>query len=111
MRILRWLTYVPRHKGAGVLTNALTPGYDPIDRPVTYAPVQNEGYDPRWLICGRGEGEKGLFDTGSFDEMMPSWAKTVVAGRYGHEHNFLYWQPNFFLENLNWFLVRKSETV
>ena len=83
MRILRWLTYVPRHKGAGVLSNALTPGCDPIDRPVTYAPVQNEGYDPRWLISGKGEGEKGLFDTGSFDEMMPSWAKTVVAGRYG----------------------------
>lgn len=80
MRILRWLSYVPRHKGAGVLTIASPPGNDPVDRPVEYTPVQNESYDPRWLICGRG-GARGLFDQGSWDEIMGSWAKSVVTGR------------------------------
>ena len=80
MRILRWLSYVPRHKGADVLNTVLSSN-DPVDRPVEYTPVENEPYDPRWLICGRGDGARGLFDQGSWDEMMASWAKSVVTGR------------------------------
>ena len=84
-KILDWLSYIPKQKGAGVLSLAPRPGglgclLDPVDRPVTYSPMANVAYDPRWLICGCGS-STGLFDQGSFDEIMGSWAKTVVTGR------------------------------
>ena len=81
-RILNWLSYIPKVKGDGVLSLAPKFGLaDPVDRPVAYCPDENVAYDPRWLIDGHPGGEKGLFDDGSFDEIMGSWAKTVVTGR------------------------------
>ena len=57
---------------------------DPIDRPITYCPEENQHYDPRWLIQGRSIDdviETGFFDSGSFDEIMAAWAQSVVTGR------------------------------
>ena len=36
--------------------------------------------DPRLLICGCDD-ELGLFDAGSWDEILQPWAQTVVVGR------------------------------
>lgn len=82
-RLLTWLSYIPKYKGASLPVINLA--NDPIDRTVDYHPVQNQVYDPRWLIAGRhdddGKFESGFFDNGSFDEIMAAWAPTVVAGR------------------------------
>merc|ERR1719245_1599925 len=83
-RMLRWLSYIPKHKGH--LLPIITPSRDPVDRKVTYTPPQSEAYDPRWLLAGRvdlatGESSTGFFDDGSFDEIMCMWARSVVTGR------------------------------
>ncbi|XP_037086840.1 LOW QUALITY PROTEIN: acetyl-CoA carboxylase-like [Pollicipes pollicipes] len=81
--LLRWLSYVPRHKGAGL---PILPSVDPVDRPVTFQPTKAP-YDPRLLLTGRpnpanpGEWETGFLDAGSFSEVMRGWAETVVCGR------------------------------
>ncbi len=88
LRLLRWLSYMPRHKGAPL--PVLAPTLDPVERPVGFVPPGERAYDPRWLLDGRpdpedsaGEGRRlsGFFDTGSFDEIMVGWARTVVVGR------------------------------
>lgn len=83
-RLLRWLSFVPRHRGAPL--PVLLPTPDPVDRDVTFVPPPGGGgYDPRWLLegCESESGERltGFFDAGSFDEIMSGWARTVVAGR------------------------------
>ncbi|EFX86656.1 hypothetical protein DAPPUDRAFT_222043 [Daphnia pulex] len=81
--ILRWLSYMPKCKGAPLPIN---PIYDSIDREIKYMPTKAP-YDPRWLLSGRqnplhpDEWESGFFDRGSFDEIMAAWAQTVVCGR------------------------------
>ena len=37
-------------------------------------------HDPRLLITGQ-DGELGLLDAGSWDEILQPWAQTVVTGR------------------------------
>jgi len=41
---------------------------------------RNGNLDPRFLITGT-DGELGLFDSGSWDEILQPWAPTVVVGR------------------------------
>ncbi len=79
-RLLRWLSYIPAHKGAPLpMLSTIT---DPVDRPVDYVPPSDGPYDPRWLLEGKPEqGLKGFFDAGSFDEILGAWARTVVTGR------------------------------
>ncbi|XP_043240119.1 acetyl-CoA carboxylase-like isoform X2 [Amphibalanus amphitrite] len=81
--LLKWLSYVPKHKGAPL---PVLPSPDPIDRPVTFQPTKAP-YDPRYLLTGRSnpanpaEWESGFLDAGSFSEVMGGWAETVVCGR------------------------------
>lgn len=59
---------------------------DPVDREVEFYPTKAP-YDPRWMLDGRynpdnpSVWESGLFDKGSWDEILASWARTVVCGR------------------------------
>lgn len=82
-RILQWLSYIPKKKGAPL--PCLPNPDDPVDRPVEFCPSPDLAYDPRWLLEGamneHGQFEPGLFDCGSFSEVMAGWAKTVVTGR------------------------------
>ena len=78
-RILTWLSYMPAHKG-GPLPFLRSPLSDPPERPVTWAPPAQGPYDARHLITGHGA-ELGLFDSGSWDEVMQPWAQTVIVGR------------------------------
>ena len=87
-RIVKWLSYIPNKKGAkgGVLSMIpkCISTIDPIERTVDYKPVKNRPYDPRLLMNGQNENGSflpGLFDVGSFDEIMAGWARTVVTGR------------------------------
>ncbi|CAB4070279.1 ACACA [Lepeophtheirus salmonis] len=62
----------------------MCPSHDPIDRSVEYYPLEGEAYDPRWLLQGKDGADcklLGFFDDGSFDEIMQTWAQTVVCGR------------------------------
>lgn len=82
-RILNWLSYIPHRIGAPV---PIVIPNDDINRAVEFMPTKSP-YDPRFMIAGRsnpknpGKWEEGLFDRDSFDEIMESWAKTVVTGR------------------------------
>ena len=43
---------------------------------------RNAKSDPRLLLTGEaGNGTLGLFDRGSWDEILQPWAQTVVTGR------------------------------
>ncbi|TRY78898.1 hypothetical protein TCAL_01701 [Tigriopus californicus] len=80
-RILKWLSYVPKHNGASL---PMVIAKDPVSRQIGYYPPQDAAYDPRWLLEGYGEGDDhlpGFFDRGSFDEIMSMWAQSVVTGR------------------------------
>jgi len=78
-RILSWLSYMPAYKGGPlpIRTPALN---DPPERPVVWSPPPSGPYDPRQLITG-APGEPGLFDQGSWDEILQPWAQTVIVGR------------------------------
>ena len=69
--LLRWLSYVPRCKGAQL---PILPSADPVDRKITYSPPATDSYDARWLLAGKDE-LTGFFDDGSFDEIMCMWAR------------------------------------
>eukprot|EP00095_Tigriopus_kingsejongensis_P004246 maker-scaffold711_size108467-snap-gene-0.33 protein:Tk04246 transcript:maker-scaffold711_size108467-snap-gene-0.33-mRNA-1 annotation:"hypothetical protein DAPPUDRAFT_222043" len=80
-RILKWLSFIPKHKGAAL---PLGLPVDPVDRKITFCPPQDAAYDPRWLLSGKeenGEHLTGFFDQGSFDEILAMWARSVVTGR------------------------------
>ena len=47
-KILKWLSFVPKRKGASLPYSHILD--DPVDRDVEYCPIQNQVYDPRWLI-------------------------------------------------------------
>ncbi len=68
--ILRWLSYVPRAKGAPL---PRWPSADPLRRPVGFTPPRGP-YDPRDML-------NAFYDNGSFTECMADWGKSVVAGR------------------------------
>merc|ERR1719283_299670 len=78
-RILSWLSYIPAHKG-GCLPILRSPSSDPPEREVSFHPPVHGPYDPRLLITGE-PGSPGLFDTGSWDEILQPWAQTVIVGR------------------------------
>jgi acetyl-CoA carboxylase/biotin carboxylase 1 len=81
-KILKWLAYIPEHKGASLPTRV---SHDTWDRDIGYIPPKT-AYDPRWFIEGKqdevsGEWLSGFFDEGSFQETLSGWAQTVVVGR------------------------------
>ena len=78
-RILSWLSYMPAHKGGPLPIRAPAPS-DPPERAVLWSPPPSGPYDPRQLITGT-PGEPGLFDQGSWDEILQPWAQTVIVGR------------------------------
>ena len=78
--ILRWLSYVPKYKGAGL---PIGPTTDPVNRVIEFMPTSTP-YDPRDMVGGTtlaGEWIGGFFDRGSWVECLNNWAKTVVTGR------------------------------
>ena len=80
--VLRWLSFVPRRKGAPLPVLA---GADPVDREVGFRPLPGVPYDPRHLLAGAagpdGAWAAGFFDRGSFQEYLADWGKSVVTGR------------------------------
>ncbi|KPA74560.1 putative mitochondrial acetyl-CoA carboxylase [Leptomonas pyrrhocoris] len=80
--LLQWLDYVPAvaHPTRCSPRSLLWMSSDPVDRDVTFCPVPNTPYDPRFLVTGL-LGQTGLFDRGSWMETLEGWARTVVAGR------------------------------
>jgi len=79
-RILNWLSFIPSKKGAPlpIISNLLS---DHPERDITfYPPEGSSSFDPRLLITGQGD-ETGLFDKGSWDEILQPWAQTVIVGR------------------------------
>ncbi|CAI7906126.1 unnamed protein product [Closterium sp. NIES-54] len=80
LAILRWLSYVPAAVNRP-LPIVLKP-LDPPSRKVEYNPTTS--CDPRAAVAGTQSGThflRGIFDEGSFMEMLDGWAKTVVVGR------------------------------
>ena len=80
--VLRWLSYMPKRKGASLPILSVI---DPIDREIAFVPTKAP-YDPRWMlqgrqIAGQNTWESGFFDKGSWTEIMRPWAQTVVTGR------------------------------
>ena len=82
--LLRWLAFVPRSSRASPLPLPSLRPRDSFRRPVTFQPSR-EPYDIRGLLAGcedaSGIWRGGLFDRGSFLELLGAWAKTVVVGR------------------------------
>ena len=89
--VVNWLSYVPKRMGAplspslwNIDSRNSVARPDPVDRPVEFVP-STSAYDPRLMITGHslpnGTWQSGLFDRGSFTEMLGGWAKTVVCGR------------------------------
>lgn len=79
--VLRWLSYMPKIKGAPL---PILESLDPIDREIGFVPTKAP-YDPRWMLEGKqvndNTWESGFFDRGSWQEIMKPWAQTVVTGR------------------------------
>lgn len=80
--ILRWLSYVPEHRGGPL---PFIQPRDTWDRDIDYVPPKG-AYDPRWFIEGKrddvsSEWMSGFFDENSFQETLSGWAQTVVVGR------------------------------
>ncbi|XP_071943409.1 acetyl-CoA carboxylase-like isoform X2 [Antedon mediterranea] len=81
--LLKWLSYMPKHKGASV---PVVPSIDVVERDVQFVPTKTP-YDPRHMLAGRphpdiaNEWQSGFFDKDSFMEIMQPWAQTVVVGR------------------------------
>lgn len=60
------------------LLETLTMQKDDGARPVRTQPTKS-AYDPRQVLDPPEGG--GLFDVGTFDEIMAGWARTIIAGR------------------------------
>jgi acetyl-CoA carboxylase/biotin carboxylase 1 len=80
--ILKWLSYVPEHRGGPL---PIITSRDTWDRDIDYVPPKGP-YDPRWFIEGKrddasSEWMSGFFDENSFQETLSGWAQTVVVGR------------------------------
>jgi len=78
-RILNWLSYIPSKKGAPlpITSNPLS---DHPERDVEFHPLEGVTFDPRLLLTGQDD-KSGLFDKGSWDEILQPWAQTVIVGR------------------------------
>uniref|UniRef100_A0A914I9B7 Acetyl-CoA carboxylase n=1 Tax=Globodera rostochiensis TaxID=31243 RepID=A0A914I9B7_GLORO len=78
-RILHWITYLPPPAMDGQnLAQPLAMFKDDHARLVNTHPTKS-AYDPR-TILDSPDGD-GLFDRGTFDEIMCGWAKTIITGR------------------------------
>lgn len=89
--VVHWLSYVPITPELFAPAaptfimdqNSNVFATDPVDRDVTFVPP-SELYEARFLITGKQGSdmwESGLFDRGSFTELLGGWAKTVITGR------------------------------
>uniref|UniRef100_A0AC35U7F3 Acetyl-CoA carboxylase n=1 Tax=Rhabditophanes sp. KR3021 TaxID=114890 RepID=A0AC35U7F3_9BILA len=72
--ILKWITYLPSPELPLYMPMAKDDG----SRSITFKPTRTP-YDPRKMLDNLYE--DGLFDKGSFDEIMNGWAKTIIVGR------------------------------
>lgn len=84
--ILEWLSFVPAVRRGPLPIRDVT-GFDPIERPIEFAPAdKGTPYDPRALLAGQvdettGKWLSGLMDKNSFRESLDGWAKSVIVGR------------------------------
>lgn len=106
LAVLRWLSFVPRIKGAPLPVTDVVKG-DGVDRDIAFLPPST-AYDPRQLIAGYFPSSapittngnvtasasssssssstpsswvSGMFDFDSWHESLSGWAKSVVVGR------------------------------
>ena len=69
--ILRWLSYVPRRRGAPLPFSRRR--VDPVRRPIGFTPT-SAPHDPREML-------RRFFDADTFMEIMTDWGRSVVTGR------------------------------
>ncbi|KAJ2555299.1 acetyl-coenzyme-A carboxylase [Coemansia sp. RSA 1933] len=82
-KIMKWLSFVPRIRGAPLLPVSPIMQIDPAERTIAYEPPAGPS-DPRLFLAGadtEGGWLSGFFDRGSFVETLGGWARTVVTGR------------------------------
>lgn len=81
-KILRWITYlppaIPAQRLMGMTIAAPKMFKDDQARLVHTQPTKS-AHDPRLILDPPDGG--GLFDRGTFDEIMCGWAKTIITGR------------------------------
>ena len=81
--VLDWLSYVPPVLDQAVAV--LEPMVDPVQRALKGAPADGAALPPRLALCGGAAADgghvAGLFDAGSWMEVQPNWAKTVITGQ------------------------------
>lgn len=73
--LVKWISYLPTPTSS---TTGMLMLKDDQQRPVATQPTKS-AYDPRAILDPPEGG--GLFDAGTFDEIMSGWAKTIIAGR------------------------------
>jgi acetyl-CoA carboxylase / biotin carboxylase 2 len=75
--ILRWLSYVPRRRGAPLPFSRRRSGaaasFDTVRRPIGFTPT-SAPHDPREMLAR-------FFDNDTFMETMTDWGRSVVTGR------------------------------
>jgi len=80
--ILDWLSFVPEHREGP--PPIMVDTSDPINRATQYKP-HSSTEDPRLMLTGckdsTGQWQSGIFDRGTFREVMMDWAKSVIVGR------------------------------
>jgi biotin carboxylase/acetyl-CoA carboxylase carboxyltransferase component/biotin carboxyl carrier protein len=82
LQMLQLLSYVPERRGFPLPVSPVL--LDPVDRRVEFTPQLGEACDVRKMLAGDIKDEKwvsGLFDYGSFYEILGGWAKSIVTGR------------------------------
>lgn len=73
--VLKWLSYMPKAKGAALPERPFAHALDPVDREIAYLPTKAP-YDPRWMLDGRpmpndqNVWESGFFDRGSWQVIL-----------------------------------------
>ncbi|VDN04662.1 unnamed protein product [Thelazia callipaeda] len=72
-QLLRWLSYTRKSVEAPFKEPDFSCCDDPIDRKLSFIPSQSKENDPRLLMT--------MFDHDTFEEIKPSWGKTVITGR------------------------------
>lgn len=81
---LKWLEYVPASRKSSPPVPDVATLVDPVSRKVEMRPSPSP-HDPRTVLQGTTDAEGnwigGLFDKGSWMEIMSGWAKTVITGR------------------------------
>lgn len=82
--VLKWLSYMPKVKGAALPERPFAHIQDPIDREIAYLPTKAP-YDPRWMLDGRpmpndpNVWESGFFDKNSWQVSKVSKLKKKIA--------------------------------